>query len=26
MVAERIQPFVINGAKVYQVGIPWRWG
>jgi formate dehydrogenase major subunit len=26
MVTERIQPFVINGAKVYQVGIPWHWG
>jgi formate dehydrogenase major subunit len=26
MVTERIQPFVINGRKVYQVGIPWHWG
>jgi formate dehydrogenase major subunit len=26
MVTERIQPFVINGTKVYQVGIPWHWG
>jgi len=26
MVTERIQPFMINGKKVYQVGIPWHWG
>jgi len=26
MVTERIKPFVINGKKVYQVGIPWHWG
>jgi formate dehydrogenase major subunit len=26
MVTERIQPFVIDGKKVYQVGIPWHWG
>ena len=26
MVTERIQPFIINGKKVYQVGIPWHWG
>ena len=26
MVTERIQPFVINGKKVYQIGIPWHWG
>jgi formate dehydrogenase major subunit len=26
MVTERIKPFVINGQKVYQVGIPWHWG
>ncbi len=26
LVTDRIQPFVINGKKVYQVGIPWHWG
>jgi formate dehydrogenase major subunit len=26
LVTERIQPFVIDGKKVYQVGIPWHWG
>jgi formate dehydrogenase major subunit len=26
MVTERIKPFIINGNKVYQVGIPWHWG
>jgi formate dehydrogenase major subunit len=26
LVTERIQPFIINGKKVYQVGIPWHWG
>ncbi|MBI2553756.1 MAG: formate dehydrogenase, partial [Candidatus Rokubacteria bacterium] len=26
MVTERIRPFIINGKKVYQVGIPWHWG
>jgi formate dehydrogenase major subunit len=26
MVTERIKPFVIDGKKVYQVGIPWHWG
>jgi len=26
LVTERIRPFVINGKKVYQVGIPWHWG
>ncbi len=26
MVTERIKPFIINGKKVYQVGIPWHWG
>ncbi len=26
MVTERIQPFIINGKKVYQIGIPWHWG
>jgi formate dehydrogenase major subunit len=26
LVTERIKPFVINGKKVYQVGIPWHWG
>jgi len=26
MVTERIKPFIIDGKKVYQVGIPWHWG
>jgi len=26
MVTDRIPPFIINGKKVYQVGIPWHWG
>src|SRR5437773_2751736 len=26
LVTERIQPFMINDKKVYQVGIPWHWG
>ncbi len=26
LVTERIQPFIIDGKKVYQVGIPWHWG
>ena len=26
MVTERIRPFIIDGKKVYQVGIPWHWG
>ena len=26
LVTERIKPFIINGKKVYQVGIPWHWG
>jgi formate dehydrogenase major subunit len=26
MVTERIKPFVIDGRKVHQVGIPWHWG
>jgi formate dehydrogenase major subunit len=26
LVTERIKPFVIDGKKVYQVGIPWHWG
>jgi formate dehydrogenase major subunit len=26
LVTERIKPFMINGKKVYQVGIPWHWG
>jgi formate dehydrogenase major subunit len=26
MVTERIKSFIINGKKVYQVGIPWHWG
>jgi formate dehydrogenase major subunit len=26
MVTERIRPFVIDGKKVYQIGIPWHWG
>ncbi len=26
MVTERIRPLVIDGKKVYQVGIPWHWG
>ncbi|MBI2162083.1 MAG: formate dehydrogenase-N subunit alpha [Candidatus Rokubacteria bacterium] len=26
LVTERIKPFIIDGKKVYQVGIPWHWG
>jgi formate dehydrogenase major subunit len=26
LVTDRIPPFVIDGKKVYQVGIPWHWG
>ena len=26
MVTTRIRPFVINGKKVHQIGIPWHWG
>ncbi len=26
MVTERIKPFMIDGKKVYQIGIPWHWG
>jgi formate dehydrogenase major subunit len=26
MVTERIQPFIIDGKKVHQIGIPWHWG
>ncbi len=26
MVTERIKPFIIDGKKVYQIGIPWHWG
>ncbi|MGH7378715.1 MAG: molybdopterin dinucleotide binding domain-containing protein, partial [Candidatus Methylomirabilales bacterium] len=26
MVTDRFRPFIINGKKVHQVGIPWHWG
>jgi formate dehydrogenase major subunit len=26
LVTRRIQPFVINGQTVHQVGLPWHWG
>jgi formate dehydrogenase major subunit len=26
MVTERIRPLVIDGKKIYQVGLPWQWG
>lgn len=26
MVTERIRPLVVDGQKVYLVGIPWHWG
>ncbi len=26
MVTTRVRPFMINGKKVHQIGIPWHWG
>lgn len=26
LVTERLQPFMINGRKVHEVGMPWHWG
>lgn len=26
IVTERMMPLVVNGEKVYQIGIPWHWG
>ncbi len=26
MVTNRLKPFIINGKKTHQVGIPWHWG
>ena len=26
MVTERLKPFMIDGKKTHQIGIPWHWG
>jgi len=26
MVTHRLKPFVIDGRKVHQIGVPWHWG
>jgi formate dehydrogenase major subunit len=26
MVTSRLKPFVIDGRKVHQIGVPWHWG
>jgi formate dehydrogenase major subunit len=26
MVTHRLKPFVIDGKKVHQIGVPWHWG
>jgi formate dehydrogenase major subunit len=26
MVTNRIKPFVVDGRKVHQIGVPWHWG
>jgi formate dehydrogenase major subunit len=26
MVTNRLKPFVIDGKKVHQIGVPWHWG
>src|SRR5262249_60198471 len=26
MVTHRLKPFLIDGRKVHQIGVPWHWG
>jgi formate dehydrogenase major subunit len=26
LVTRRIKPFVIDGKKVHEIGLPWHWG
>jgi formate dehydrogenase major subunit len=26
MVTNRLKPFVVDGRKVHQIGVPWHWG
>ncbi len=26
MVTSRLKPFIINGKKTHQIGVPWHWG
>ena len=26
LVTRRLRPFMIDGKKVYQIGMPWHWG
>jgi formate dehydrogenase major subunit len=26
MVTHRLKPFIINGKKTHQIGVPWHWG
>ena len=26
MVTHRLKPFMIDGKKVHQIGVPWHWG
>ncbi len=26
MVTNRLKPFIINGKKTHQIGVPWHWG
>jgi formate dehydrogenase major subunit len=26
MVTSRLKPFVVDGKKVHQIGVPWHWG
>jgi formate dehydrogenase major subunit len=26
MVTNRLKPFLIDGKKVHQIGVPWHWG
>ena len=26
MVTNRLKPFVIDGKKIHQIGVPWHWG
>ena len=26
MVTNRLKPFMIDGKKIHQIGVPWHWG
>jgi formate dehydrogenase major subunit len=26
MVTNRLKPFIVNGKKTHQIGVPWHWG